>query len=317
MGSLATWSPGGKRIAFVGYGGRSVALCVADADGNKARPVRGATCARRGHCPLINYPTELVWARPSLLLYGDWARGIFAVPLSGKPRRIGRLSDTFDAFSVDAAGDRIAHGSSSCCSDSRGPVTVLNVPTGRVVGKIGGTTTANFSPSLSPDGRQVAFGRGATGGVWIASATGGNLRMLAQCGPSPAWSPTAKWIACLGPPQAWPEGAPLLLVSPRSHASITVVRPSFGVRTIFGWSPDGRRVAFRAQNSDSDRLDVVDLATDKVRALLSPGGSWVAWSPDSRQLLAIHDCKLWRVPVVGHEKPRRLPIPPAGPEAPC
>ncbi len=317
MGRVATWSPSGKRIAFVGYGLRSAALCLAAADGSNARPLRGATCSRRGYCPLINYPTELVWARPALLLYGDWARGIFAVPLFGKPKRIGALSDTYDAFSVDAAADRIAHGSSSCCDTSRGPVMVLSMPSGRVVGRIGGTTTANSSPSLSPDGKQVAFEGGDPAGVWTASVAGSKLVKLRQCNTDPVWSPTGKWIACLGPAEAWPNGSALLLVSPQTHASITLVRPSLGVNTIFGWSPDGRRIAFRAQNSTSDRLDVVDLATDKVRALLSPGGTYVAWSPDSRRLLAIHACRLWRVPVAGPGRPHRVPVPPVGPQAPC
>jgi Tol biopolymer transport system component len=316
-GSVATWSPNGKRIAFVGYGLRSVALCVAEADGSNARPIRGATCSRRGQCASLNYPTELVWARPKLLLYGDWARGIFLVPLSGKARRIATLSDVYDAFSVDAAGDRIAHGSSSCCDTSRGPVTVLGVPSGRVVGTVGGTKAANFSPSLSPDGKQVAFQGGAPRGVWTAPVTGGSPVELPGCDSDPLWSPTGKWIACLGPPEPWPSGSALLLVSPQSHRSLTLVRPSLGVRAIFGWSPNGRRIAFRAQNSTAGRLDVVDLATDNVRTLLSPSGSYVTWSPDSRQLLAVHRCTLWRIPVNDRTKPRRLPVPPAGSQAPC
>ena len=259
---------------------------------------------------MINSPTELFWARSKLLLYGDWAKGIFAVPLEGKPRRIGTLSDAYDAFSVDAAGDRIAHRSSSCCSNSRGPVTVLEVPSGRVVGKIGGTKTANFSPSLSPDGKQVAFEGGTPSGVWIASVTGSNLLGLQQCNSDPVWSPTGKWIACLSAPKAWPSGPSLLLVSPNGKASVTVTRPSLGARTIFGWSPNGSRIAFSAENSSSgSRLDVVNLATDKVRTLRSPAGDYVAWSPDSQRLLVTHDCKLWQVPAVGSKNSRHLLTP--------
>jgi Tol biopolymer transport system component len=261
---------------------------------------------------LIDSPAELVWARPKLLLYADSTKGIFAVPLPGKPKRIGTLSDVYDAFTVDAAGDRIAHGSSSCCSTSRGPVTVLDVPGGRVVGRIGGTTTANFSPSLSPDGNQVAFEGGNPRGIWTASVTGGNPLSLPGCSSDPVWSPTGKWIACLGPPKAWPSGPPLLLVSPKGDRSVAVTRPSLGARTIFGWSPNGLRIAFSAQNSKGgSKLDVVDLATDKVRTLRSPAGDYVAWSPDSRRLLVTHDCKLWQVPTVGTKKPRRLLTPSA------
>jgi hypothetical protein len=304
---VATWSPSGKQIAFVGYGARSAAVCVADADGRHARPLRHAICPRRGYCSLINSPTELFWASSKLLLYGDWAKGIFAVPFGGKPKRIGTLNDIYDALSVDAAGDRIAHGSSSCCSTSRGPVTVLGVPSGRVIGKIGSTKTANFSPSLSPDGRRVAFVGGRPTEVLTASVTGGNRHSLRQCDRDPIWSPTGKWVACLGLPEPWPNGSALLLVSPQGDASVTVTRPSLGARSIFGWSPDGLRIAFSAQNSNSgSRLDVVNLATDKVRQLRSPAGSDVAWSPDSRRLLVTGDCKIWEVPAAGSQKPRLL-----------
>lgn len=309
-GSVATWSPSGKRIAFVGYGLRSAAICVANADGSNAQPVRGASCPRRGYCALINYPTQLIWARPKLLLYADWARGIFVVPPAGTPKRIGKLSDVYDAISVDASGDRIAHGSSSCCDTSRGPVTVLSVPSGRVVGKIGGTTTANFSPSLSPDGKQVVFEGGNPAGVWTASVTGSNLVSLHQCNSDPVWSPTGKWIACLGRPEAWPNGPPLLVVSPNDDASVTVTRQSLGARTIFGWSPNGSRIAFSAQNSSATKLDVVNLATDKVRTLRSPAGSSAVWSPDSQQLLVTtRDCKLSQVTAFGSKKPRHVLTP--------
>ena len=300
-GSVATWSPNGEQIAFVGYGVRSTALCVADADGRSPRPLHDATCPRRGYCPLINEPTELFWERPGLLLYADLARGIFAVPLAGKPKRIGVSNSLADPLTVDAAGNRVAYGSGDG-PGSHGPVTVLSVPSGRAVGTIGGRKTDWYSPTLSPDGKQVAFVGVRPAGVWTASATGRRLQQLKPCDSDPVWSPTGKWIACLGSPQAWPSGPPLLLVSPQSHTSITVVRPSLGVRTIFGWSSNGLRIAFSAQNSSFGRLDVVDLATDKVRQLLTPSGDHVAWSPDSRQLLVTHDCRVRRVPVDGAGK---------------
>jgi hypothetical protein len=54
------------------------------------------------------------------------------------------------------------------------------------------------------------------------------------------------------------------------------------------------------------RLDVVDLATDKLRQLMGTHGpTYVAWSPDSRQLLVTEGCLLWRMPANGG-KPHRL-----------
>jgi len=317
MGSVAAWSPSGKRIAFVGYGARSAAICVADANGRHAQPLRDAACPRLGYCPLINTPSELYWVREKRLVYGDVTKGIFAVPLAGKPRHVGTSSDTVGAFSVDASGNRVAYGSPSGPT-STGPITVLSVPGGRVVGRIGGRKVDNTSPSLSPNGKQVAFDGGGSPLVWTASVTGSQLHPLKGCERDPVWSPTGKWIACLGPPQPWPQGSPLLLASPNASSTITLARPSLGVRQIFGWSPNGIRIAFRAQTSSSgSRLDVINLATDKVRQLLSPAGDYVAWSPNSRRLLSIHDCKLWQASVDGWTKPHRLRASLPPPSAPC
>ncbi len=310
--NVATWSPNGKRIAFVGKGSGSSAICVADRNGRHARPLRSATCPRSGYCRLINTPAELYWVRRNRLVYGD-VKGIFAVPAgAGKVHRVGVSNDTFGAFAVDAAGDRVAYGGPACCDTGPGtPVTVLSLPSGRLVGKVGGSKVDNTDPSLSPDGKQVAFeGNGPE--IWSASATGGHLRPLEQCYSDPVWSPTGKWIACTGGP-AQRTGLALLVVSPRTGASITLVPqglPSPANGPIFGWSPNGLNIAFSYEFADGQiALDVVNLATGKVRQRLGPpggSGSYVAWSPNSRELLVTTDCTLWRVPAGGTKKPRRL-----------
>jgi Tol biopolymer transport system component len=309
--AVATWSPNGKRIAFVGRGLRSSAICLADASGRHAQPLRPATCRRSGYCGLINTPAGLYWLRPKRLVYGDLVKGIFAVRLGGKPKRVGASSDSYGAFSVDARGDRVAYGSPSGPT-STGPLTVLSVPRGRVVGTIGGSKVDNTNPSLSPDGKQVAFVGVGPPGVWIASAAGGDLRPLKQCYSDPVWSPSAKWIACTGGP-ASRSGLSLLLVSPQSGATRRLVPqglPSPANGPIFGWSPNGMDIAFSSTLPGGQlALDVVNLATATVRQRLGPpggSGSWVAWSPDSRELLVTTDCTLWRVPATGTKKPRRL-----------
>src|ERR1700759_5408627 len=68
-GGVAVWSPGGKRIAYVG---RQQAICVASADGTDARPLPYTVCnasCRRAYPD--NYPLQLAWVRPRLLLYLD------------------------------------------------------------------------------------------------------------------------------------------------------------------------------------------------------------------------------------------------------
>lgn len=322
VGLPTTWSPSGKQIAW--YGNRwplpplhhrpaSItvlrAICVSDADGKHVQPLRHTVCGE--HCSRLSEGADqLEWVGPRLLLYGN-DFGILAISVGRKPRLVGEKPPA--PFAADSAGDRVAVGfSPPACLSCAGPVTVRDVPSGRLVGRVGGTKFDNVEPSLSPDGTQVVFVRnyaddsGRTEGIWTAAADGSHLQRLERSGVSPLWSPAGNRIAYLAP-----SGA-LQLVAPQGRAGTTLLRSAPGRISFFGWSPDGRRIAF---SDASGKLAVVDTATRKVRELLKLHlpYSWssVAWSPNSRQLLVVwrpptgSGCPsgLWRVPVDG-AKPR-------------
>lgn len=309
--SVATWSPNGKRIAFVGNGDRSSAICVADADGRHAQPLRRANCPRRGYCRLINTPEDLYWVRPDRLIYSDAAKGLFAVPLTGKPRRFGASTDSYGTLSIDARGDRVAYGSSGG-PGQHVPITIVSVPSGKVVGKIGGPTTDNVFPSLSPSGKHVVFVQATATTITdlVAAVDGGDIHPLTQCSGEPLWSPTGDKVAC--PDTGY---SALLLVSLQARTTTTLippVGPSDGVQNgrIFAWSPNGQRIALLYGRCGC-RLDVVDLGTGKLRQLLggAAGITDVTWSPNSRQLLATEpdrfsrNCDLlWRLQADGGKR---------------
>ena len=308
---LPTWSPDGQQIAYVGTrAGRRThpilrAICVANADGTNAEPLPNTTCTRQScRLDLIDYHTQLFWVKPTLLLYGDNFR-IFKIPVGGKPQYLGRQPGSFEKFSVDRAGDRVAAGFTDC-AQCAGPVTTLGVPSGQRAGRLGGTKVDNVMPSISPDGTRVAFERHYTDshrnpalGIWTAWADGSHLRRLERVGAAPLWSPGGNRIAYRAQP---PGYSALLLVAPGGGKSTTLVPR--GVRAVFGWSPDGGKLAYE---DSKNRLRVIDVQTGTVRNLLqlhfAPSA---AWSPDSQQLLVNmwpkrHGCfyAMWRVPVDG------------------
>jgi hypothetical protein len=314
-----TWSPDGKQIAWYGYrwprphnhavGSFNIlrAVCVSDANGKHLHPLRNTTCSE--HCSnVFSDPIgQLEWVTPTLLLSGN-DLGIYTVPVGQKPSLLGKTGPT--PFSTDASGDRVASGLfGEGCTHCSGPVKVLGVPSGDVVGQVGGSKLENSEPSLSPDGTQLVFTRRAANdsaqpSIWTASADGSHLQLLEKRGDDPLWSPAGNRIAYLAP--AGKARYEWRLVAPQGGASTTLLRNGFA--TAFGWSPNGRWIAFPDAKG---RLVVVDVVTRKVRRLLKLklpyGTSSVAWSPNSRQLLVVwrppahSGCPggLWRVPVDG------------------
>jgi Tol biopolymer transport system component len=314
--SQPIWSPNGQQIAY--YGKRwpppthphrnpndiLQALCTANADGTGTQPLRYTVCSE--NCP--DPPDVLAWL-PSGILYlrdGD----IFRIVPGSKPQRIART----DAVSVvlNPAGTRIAAEKYySSCVTCAAPVTIYNAQSGAVVGTAGGNKFDNVNPSLSPAGTEVAFERdpssvsGKPLGIWTAKANGSHLRRLVKVGQSPLWSPTAGQIAYVAPAG---KAFVLRVISAGGGKSRALVRsPS----AVFGWSPDGKSIAFdngtgTGTGTGTGRLAVVDIATGKVRSLLRLRfAPTAAWSPDSSELVANSVPKnqkcwsTWRVPANG------------------
>ncbi|HEU5244390.1 MAG TPA: hypothetical protein VFU33_08310 [Gaiellaceae bacterium] len=319
--TVPAWSPDGTQIAWFGYrwplpphhhavGSYNIlrAFCASDAEGNGLHQLPHTVCSERCSNNLGDPPGQLDWVGSSLLVFGS-DDGVRTVSVGQKPELLARKGP--DPYALDAQGDRVATAMFAAgCSGCSGPVTIRSVPSGAVVGVVGGTKLNNDEPSLSPDGSQVVFTRtsgknaSAKPSIWAAAVDGSHLRRLARSGDNPLWSPAGNKIAYLAPAGgahfAW------RLVAPQGGASTTVLRNGPG--TVFGWSPNGRFIAFP---DSKGRLAVIDVATRKVRRLLKLrlpySSSSVAWSPNSKQLLVIwrpaanSGCPsgLWRVPLDG------------------
>jgi Tol biopolymer transport system component len=317
--TFPAWSPDGTQIAWYGHRwplptlhhrGASYtvlrAICVMDANGKNIHRVPHTVCSQ--HCTNnMSEPLDQLYWRGTGLLYGN-DFGTFAIPPGQKPKLLGKKPP--EPFSVDSAGDRVAAGAYSSCTNTgcAWPVKVFGVPSGSVVGKAGGTKVINTEPSLSPSGTQVVFARFPAGdsgkrlGIWTASADGSHLKRLVRGGGNPLWSPSGGRIVYLA--GAYPSA--LRLTSTQGGASTTLLRK--GIGALFAWSPDGDYIAFADGNG---KLAVLDVTTKKVRKLLTLRPPWgpssIAWSPDSTQMLVVwrppahSKCPsgLWRVPING------------------
>ena len=141
------------------------------------------------------------------------------------------------------------------------------------------------TPSLSPDGTQVAyasydFGSGDAILYVLAIETGARIRLTDTAGRHafPRWSPDGKWVAYLT------DGRGLFLVSPLGGASRRILDAN-QVRD-YCWMPDGQRILY-VSAEEPPMLRIVDIRSGEVRRVAQiphyqrmPESSAVAVSTD-------------------------------------
>lgn len=163
----------------------------------------------------------------------------------------------------------------------------------------------NVSPSVSPDGRLVAFfsNRGLFGiDLYVAEvATGRIVRQLTSVTSDPHFD-ALSFINSAG---SWsPDGQRLaIIVFAQGDNEINILNVNNGdveqrirVADITAmsdpaWSPDGRSIAFSGLKGGISDLYVHDLATRATRQLTDDREAQLqpAWSPDGRQLAFVTD----------------------------
>lgn len=287
--SQPMWSPDGTQIVY--YGRRWPApkkssswnilraLCTMRGNGTNVQPVRYTACSGK-HCP--EAPGLIAWTRFGILYQSGGV--VFRIVPGNKPQQITRGPSAVN-YVTNPAGTRLAAAPYyDGCDTCAGPLTIYDAQTGAVVGRVGGKKLNNVDPSLSPDGSSVAFGRftsnqtGKSLGIWAANTNGSSLRRLVKVGLDPLWSPTSAKVAYQV------QDGSLHLVSTAGGKSRTLVPGK--VENVFGWSPNGRYVAFAHAGRNGSKLAVVNVATRKVRTLLKLYDSPTAsWAPDSVHLV--------------------------------
>jgi Tol biopolymer transport system component len=168
---------------------------------------------------------------------------------------------------------------------------------GKHLRKVTTDPAADFDPSLSPDGAQVAYrhqtGDDSTTEIYVASVDGTGVQNVSRSPDSadwgPSWSPVAPLIAW-NTERGQRRGFRLGLVAP-DGSDLRIV-PNDRYVEYPAWSPDGKRVAFMSQEADASGDDpnyniyVMNIDGGGLAQLTdSPGeDGFPAWSPDGSKI---------------------------------
>jgi TolB protein len=183
-------------------------------------------------------------------------------------------------------------------SDERGFADIFRVDlSGRVrnhlaaIRRLTSASAGSFEPSVSPDGRFVAFvtSRDGNAEVYVMRADGsGSTRLMAfhRDDWAPRWSPDGAWIAFLSNRTGRDR---VYLVRPDGRDVRALIRSSpaqtVGDASSYAWSPDGRQMAYVTGSLAPDRRQqiwIADVAGGRARSVAD--GSDPAWSPDGRYI---------------------------------
>ena len=142
-----------------------------------------------------------------------------------------------------------------------------------------------FDPSLSPDGRLIAFRSEPNDypELWLMNADGSGQHQLTPDGGFPDWSRDGSMIAYA--PGGGPSGkSGIAILNPDGSGQRRLPGTDYGEYP--SWSPDGRRIAFSSNLSGHALIFIVDVDGSRVVDLSGVGeGGKVAWSPDGRSIL--------------------------------
>lgn len=151
---------------------------------------------------------------------------------------------------------------------------------------------AASSPSLAPDGSQLAFRSSTTGKpqLWAVDATSGWPHQL-TFGESVTfneWSPTGEWIL-YGSDRGGNEREGFYLINADGTRERELLSPSEAFRSFGGFSADGAKIAYSSTQRNGRDFDIytLDVASgEEKRVYEGYFGFFVeAWSPDGTSLV--------------------------------
>jgi len=148
------------------------------------------------------------------------------------------------------------------------------------------------APSLSPDGRALAFRTQISGSpqLWVVDADGGWPRQLTfgEAVTFHAWSPAGDWIA-YGSDRGGNEREGFYLITPDGTRERELLAPSEAFRQFGAFTRDGRRIVYATTERNGVDFDIhlLDVASGADRRVFEGrmGLYAVSFSPDGRRVL--------------------------------
>jgi Tol biopolymer transport system component/DNA-binding winged helix-turn-helix (wHTH) protein len=167
------------------------------------------------------------------------------------------------------------------------------------------STRIEKNPSLSPDGRRLAFSSNQSGymEIWISDADGNNSAPLTSMNAantgSPDWSPDGKRIVF----DSRAEGRPQIYIINAGGGKSEKLTTSFGV--VPHWSPDGRWIYYSSDSSGRMEIWRISSTGGAPERITKTGGFAAILSPDSQFMYFTSDngptANLWRMEIASGE----------------
>ena len=283
-----SWSPDGKRVAFLNYDTVSPQVWSIAVSGAELQAI-----TKRG----TGDKSWPIYAPDGNSIYFNRGETLWKTPVSpdsgaaiGEPIKVADLGSTvIRNATLSASGKWLAYSAytstDNLISVPMSPLT--NEPAGSPSFLTNQPGTRHIAPSFSPDGSRIAFSimrRGNTSNIWIADADGGNLsQVTTEGGRFPSWYPDGKQLAFLSVRQ----GRRRFWSIPVAGGKETVLFETDDIENS-RMSPDASQVAFNFTKDGILNVATMPVAGGELKQLTYDRelAGWPCWSPDG-QFLAI------------------------------